>query len=83
MIITTENVKSRMLTLPEKKNTNIYYETIILDNYYAVMVGLLGLFPSMASFFFRQFVHRNGPSHGLDAGEKKGPEFTDRPSPGG
>lgn len=72
-----------MLTLPEKNYTNIYYVTVILDNYYAIRVVLLGLFPSMASFFFRQFVQRNGPSHGFDAGEKKGPEFTDKPSPGG
>jgi len=84
MAITTENVKSSMLTLPGKNYTNIYYATtVILDNHYAVTVGLLGFFPSMASFFFQQFVQRNGPSHGLDAGEKKGPEFIDKPSPGG
>ena len=45
-----------------------------------VIVGLLGLFPSMASFFFRQVVQRKGPSHGLEAGEKKGPEFIGKPS---
>lgn len=83
MTITTEKVESSMLTLPEKNYTNIYYVNKLLDNYYAVTVGLLGLFPSMASFFFRQFVQRKGPSHGLDAGEKNGPEFTDKPSPGG
>lgn len=43
-------------------------------------VGLLSLFPSMASFLFRQIVQRKGPSHGFDDGEKKGPEFTDKPS---
>lgn len=69
-----------MLTLPEKKN--------ILCNqmnyfYYEIKIGLLALFPSMASFFFRQIAQRKGPSHGLDAGEKKGPGFTDRPSAGG
>lgn len=46
------------------------------------MVGLLGLFPSMASFFLRQVAQRKGPSHGLDDGEKKGPELTDNPSLG-
>jgi hypothetical protein len=46
-------------------------------------VGLLGFFPSMASFFFRQLVQSKGTSHGFDASEKKGPEFTDNPSPGG
>lgn len=50
---------------------------------YAVIVALLGLFPSMASFFLRQVAQRNGPSHGFDAGEKKGPELTDKPSLGG
>lgn len=51
--------------------------------YYETNVGLLDLFPSMASFFFRHVVQRKGPSQGLDAGEKKGPEFTDKPSAGG
>lgn len=51
--------------------------------YYAVSEGLLDLFPSMASFFFWQFVQRNGPSHGLDTGEKKDPVFIDKPSPEG
>lgn len=46
-------------------------------------MGLLGPFPSIASFFFRQVVQRKGPSRGLDGGEKKGPEFTDKPSAGG
>lgn len=43
-------------------------------------MGWLGLFPSMASFFFRQLAQRKEPSHAFDAGEKKGPEFTDNPS---
>lgn len=30
---------------------------------------LLGLFPSMASFFFLHIVHRKGPSHRLDVEE--------------
>lgn len=70
-----------MLTLPEKKKYTPYLLCYQM-NCYAVIVGLLGLFPSMASFFFRQFAQRKGPSHGLDAGEKNGPEFTDKPSLG-
>lgn len=50
--------------------------------YYAITVGLLGIFPSMASFFFRQLGQRKGPSQGFDPGEKKDPEFTDKPSVG-
>lgn len=83
MTITTEKCKIKLAHTARENFTYIYYETIILDDYCAVTVCELGLFPSMASFFFRQFVQRNGPSHGLDAGEKKGPEFTDRPFPGG
>lgn len=71
-----------MLTLPEG-NKKIYpYLPCHQMNCYVAIVGLLGLFPSMASFFFRQFAQRKGPSHGLDAGEKKGPEFTGKPSVG-
>lgn len=50
--------------------------------YYAVTAGVIGLFPSIASFFFLQLTQRKGPSHGLDPGEKKGPELTDNPSLG-
>ena len=56
----------------------LFYQT----NYYEITVGMPALFPSMASFFFRQLAQRKGPSHGFDAGEKKGPEFTDNPSAG-
>lgn len=55
---------------------------IMLPDYTAA-VGLVPILPSIASFFFRQFVHRKGPSHGFEEGEKKGPELTDKPSPGG
>lgn len=47
------------------------------------MLRLQDLFPSMASFFFWQFVQRNGPSHGLDTGVIKWSLFTDKPSPEG
>lgn len=50
---------------------------------YTAAVGLVPILPSIASFFFRQFVHKKGPSHGFEEGEKKGPELTDKPSPGG
>lgn len=43
---------------------------------------LLGLFPSMASFFFLHIVHRKGPSHRLDAEEMIGPPLFDKPSAG-
>lgn len=59
------------------------YQYLLILPDYAVTVGLLGFFPSMASFFLRQLAQRKGPSHGLDAGEKNGPELTDRPSLGG
>lgn len=62
-----------------REKISIYY--IIPD--YTVAVGLVPILPSIASFFFRQFVHKKGPSHGFEEGEKKGPELTDKPSPGG
>ena len=55
-----------------------FYQT----NYYEVTVGLLTLFPSMASFFFQQLAQNKGPSHGFDVGEKKDPKFTNNPSVG-
>ena len=72
--------KPNMLTLPEKFFfINFYfYQT----NYYEVTVGLLTLFPSMASFFFQQLAQNKGPSHGFDVGEKKDPKFTNNPSVG-
>lgn len=69
--------KNITLTLAEEK---ISIFKILPD--YTVLVGL-PILPSIASFFFRQFVHRKGPSHGFEEGEKKGPELTDKPSPGG
>lgn len=69
-----------MLTLPEKKNVNIYHFTISFTMRSPWVC--LAFFPSMASFFFRQLAQRKGPSHGFDAGEKKVPELTDSPSAG-
>lgn len=57
-----------MLTLPEEKLTK--YVLCYQMNNYVITVGIPGLFPSMASFFFRQFAQRKGPSHGFDVGEK-------------
>lgn len=71
-----KNIKPSMLTLPEKKYNKLCYQIY----YYKATVGVLILFPSMASFFLRQTAQRKGPSHGFDDGEKKGPEFTDKPS---
>ncbi|CAL1407519.1 unnamed protein product [Linum trigynum] len=58
------------------------YQTLIDLLAYTVTVCLLGRFPSIASFFFRQLVHRKGPSHGFDPGAKNGPELTEKQSPG-
>lgn len=80
IIVTTWKRKTKhMLTQPEKKYNRICNQL----NYYNITVGVLSLFPSMASFLFRHLAQRKRPSHGFDAGEKKGPEFTDKPSTGG
>lgn len=63
-----ESEKPNMLTLPEEKLTK--YVLCYQMNNYVITVGIPGLFPSMASFFLRQFVQRKGPSHGFDVGEK-------------
>lgn len=79
MTITTLTVNQACSNSRRKKYMSIY---TLLPNY-TVTVCLVPHFPSMASFFFLQFVQRKGPSHGFEAGEKKGPEFTDKPSLGG
>ena len=73
-------IKPSMLTLPAK----IYVKYLLCYqiNCYAITVGLLGLLPSMASFFLQQLLQRKGPSRGFDPGEKKAPKSTDKLSPG-
>ena len=87
MYIKNKNLKKQKSkhahTARVKNYTNIYYVTRMTRFLCSHCGTAIDLFPSMASFFLLQFVQRNGPSHGLDAGEKKGAEFTDKPSPGG
>lgn len=62
--------------------TSIFTNNLLGYQIYALTAGVIGLFPSIASFFLRQLAQRKGPSQGLDPGEKNGPELTDKPSPG-